>query len=88
MRLKLHNFLSENTESTIAGKIRHIFINEVQDINPSVLLALKKLSSGHLFMAGDYSQTLYMPQQPFSRAGIDIRGSVKKLKQISGIQKI
>lgn len=79
-RLKLYNYLSENPESPIAGRIRHIFIDEVQDINPSALLALKKLSSGHLFMAGDYSQTLYMPQQPFSRAGIDIRGSVKILK--------
>ncbi|MDX9800631.1 MAG: UvrD-helicase domain-containing protein [Spirochaetia bacterium] len=79
-RLRLYKYLNENPQSAIAGRIRHIFIDEIQDINPAALLALKKLASGHIFMAGDYSQTLYMPQPPFTRAGIDIRGSVKVLK--------
>jgi len=61
-------------------RLQTIFIDEVQDLNPAALTAVKSLTSGPLIMAGDFQQSLYMTCSPFARAGIDVRGATRILK--------
>jgi len=77
-RYKLHELM--NHKHSPSKGLQTIFIDEVQDLNPAALAAVKALTTGPLVMAGDFQQSLYMTQTPFSRAGIDIRGTTKILK--------
>jgi hypothetical protein len=60
--------------------LQTVLIDEVQDLNPAALKAVKAMTSGALIMAGDFQQSLYMSLSPFMRAGIDIRGTTRILK--------
>lgn len=59
--------------------IRYLFLDEVQDLTPVALRALRKLTRGPMIMAGDMGQSLYVYYSPFFRSGIDLRGSTKVL---------
>jgi hypothetical protein len=74
--------LEEEKEPAVSNfsKIRCLFLDEVQDLSPVAIAALRELTSGPMIMAGDMAQSLYVYYSPFVRAGIDIRGSVKVLK--------
>ncbi len=62
-----------------AANIRYLFLDEVQDLTPIALKALRKLTKGPMIMAGDMGQSLYVYYQPFFRSGIDLRGATKVL---------
>ena len=79
-RVKLFRQGAENARSGEGRGFQAVFIDEVQDLNPAALAAVKSLTYGPLIMAGDFQQTLYMTQHPFVRAGIDIRGATRVLK--------
>jgi superfamily I DNA/RNA helicase len=68
-------------EKGVAPLYRSIFVDEVQDLPPVVLMFLKTIAS-HIVMAGDLNQTLYGIRSPFVRAGIDIRGKSRILNLI------
>ncbi|MGC9312102.1 MAG: 3'-5' exonuclease, partial [Sediminispirochaetaceae bacterium] len=61
-------------------KIRYLFLDEVQDLTPVALRALRKLTAGPMIMAGDMGQSLYVYYSPFFRSGIDLRGSTRVLR--------
>ena len=79
-RLRLSKLMSEGREGAPVKGLQTVFIDEVQDLNPAALAAVKSITNGPLIMAGDFQQSLYMTQNPFIRAGIDIRGTTKILK--------
>ncbi len=60
--------------------IRYLFLDEVQDLTPIALKALRKMTTGPMIMAGDMGQSLYVYYSPFIRSGIDLRGSTKVLR--------
>ena len=75
--------LEEDTLNENAGaapKIRYLFLDEVQDLTPVALRALRKLTTGPMIMAGDMGQSLYVYYSPFFRSGIDLRGSTRVLR--------
>lgn len=69
------------TESAVTvPSIRYLFLDEVQDLNPSALKILRLMTTGAMVMAGDPSQSLYVYYSPFARSGINLRGSTRILK--------
>lgn len=64
----------------VQSSIRCLFLDEVQDLTPVALRALRKLTSGPMIMAGDMGQSLYVYYSPFFRSGIDLRGSTRVLR--------
>jgi len=64
----------------VQPSIRYLFLDEVQDLTPVALRALRKLTAGPMIMAGDMGQSLYVYYSPFFRSGIDLRGSTRVLR--------
>lgn len=79
-RFHLAELMRQGGDAVGLRKLQTIFIDEVQDLNPAALAAVKSLTNGPLIMAGDFQQSLYETSSPFIRAGIDIRGTTKILK--------
>lgn len=57
----------------------YMFIDEVQDLAPTDLLALKVLSRKAVIMAGDADQAIFRKGFSFKRIGIDIVGRARTL---------
>ncbi|HAK46368.1 MAG TPA: hypothetical protein DCO79_10690 [Spirochaeta sp.] len=79
-RMRLAELTGRSRKKEAAKALQTVFIDEVQDLNPAALSAVKSITSGPLIMSGDFQQSLYVAQTPFVRAGIDIRGTTKVLK--------
>jgi len=76
----LLSYLRSHKEDYAIRNIRHLFLDEVQDVSPSALMCLKELTRGAIIMAGDIEQSLYTVESPFARAKIKISGSTRILK--------
>ena len=59
----------------------YVFVDESQDLKPVDLWILKNITRRHIILAGDIDQTIYGMTQPYTKAGIDIQGKSKILKQ-------
>nr|MDA3852312.1 AAA family ATPase [Spirochaetaceae bacterium] len=59
----------------------YIFLDESQDLSAMELKILKTMASTALIMAGDSDQTIYGIQSPYARAGIELQGRTRILKQ-------
>ncbi|MEI6388306.1 MAG: UvrD-helicase domain-containing protein [Spirochaetota bacterium] len=58
----------------------YLFIDEVQDLAPVDLMALKALTKKAIIMAGDNDQAIFRKGFSFKRAGIDIVGKSRTIK--------
>lgn len=58
----------------------YLFIDEVQDLAPVDLMALKALTRKAIIMAGDNDQAIFRKVFSFKRAGIDIVGKSRTIK--------
>lgn len=65
---------------TLAGAYDWIFVDEVQDLPPVTLRALKLLSKSCLVLAGDADQAIYRRSLSFARSGIEIVGRTSILR--------
>ncbi len=61
-------------------KVDYVFIDEAQDLPPSVLAALRGCARRCAVLAGDADQSIFQPFLSFKRAGIDIAGRTRVLK--------
>lgn len=58
----------------------YLFIDEVQDLSPADLMALKAIARRAVIMAGDNDQAIFRRGFSFKRAGIDIVGKSRTIK--------
>ncbi|MBN1835146.1 MAG: UvrD-helicase domain-containing protein, partial [Spirochaetales bacterium] len=79
-RLKLLEYLKGHPEDREIRDIGVLFLDEVQDLSPVALRALRELTRGAMIMAGDAGQSIYSHRSPFPRSGISLRGSTRILK--------
>ena len=76
-RVKIVEAVRANPE--LSGE-DYMFVDEVQDLAPSDLMALKALSNFGVIMAGDNDQAIFRKGFSFKRVGIDIIGRSRTLK--------
>ncbi len=76
----LLEYLRSNRDDKALRDIRHLFLDEVQDVIPTALTCLKELTRGSMIMAGDTEQSLYTIESPFVRAKIRISGFTRFLR--------
>ena len=79
-RLKVLEYLQSHPEDRGIRDIAVLFLDEVQDLNPVALRALRELTRGAMIMAGDGEQSIYSCRSPFRRSGISLRGATRILK--------
>ncbi len=79
-RLKVLEYLQSHPEDRGIRDIGVLFLDEVQDLNPVALRALRELTRGAMIMAGDGEQSIYSCRSPFRRSGINLRGATRILK--------
>jgi superfamily I DNA/RNA helicase len=79
-RLKVLEYLHSHPEDRGIRDIGVLFLDEVQDLNPVALRALRELTRGAMIMAGDGEQSIYSCRSPFRRSGINLRGATRILK--------
>ncbi len=79
-RLKLLEYLRAHSEDRAIRDIGCLFLDEVQDLTPVALAALRELTRGAMIMAGDGGQSIYSCRSPFPRSGIRLRGATRVLK--------
>lgn len=79
-RLKVLEYLQSHPEDRGIRDIGMLFLDEVQDLNPVALRALRELTRGAMIMAGDAEQSIYSCRSPFRRSGISLRGATRILK--------
>ena len=79
-RLKVLEYLQSHPEDRGIRDIDVLFLDEVQDLNPVALRALRELTRGAMIMAGDGEQSIYSCRSPFRRSGISLRGATRILK--------
>ena len=79
-RLKVLEYLQSHPEDRGIRDIAVLFLDEVQDLNPVALRALRELTRGAMVMAGDGEQSIYSCRSPFRRSGINLRGATRILK--------
>jgi superfamily I DNA/RNA helicase len=79
-RLKVLEYLQSHPEDRGIRDIGVLFLDEVQDLNPVALRALRELTRGAMIMAGDGEQSIYSCRSPFRRSGISLRGATRILK--------
>lgn len=60
--------------------VRHLFVDEAQDLNAADLLTLRRLATGNLVMAADSDQAIYRAASPFARAGLQLSGRARVLR--------
>lgn len=60
--------------------VRHLFVDEAQDLNAADLFTLRRLVTGNLVMAADSDQTIYRAASPFARAGLQLAGRTRVLR--------
>ena len=81
LRYKLLNYLQNNPENRAIRDVQYMFIDEVQDMTPCSLAALKELTTGVVIMAGDNNQKLFAATSPYNRAGISLKNSTVSLTE-------
>ncbi len=79
-RLKLLEYLRAHPEDRAIRDIGCLFLDEVQDLTPVALAALRELTRGAMIMTGDGGQSIYSCRSPFPRSGIRLRGATRVLK--------
>jgi superfamily I DNA/RNA helicase len=79
-RLKVLEYLQSHPEDRGIRDIGLLFLDEVQDLNPVALRALRELTRGAMVMAGDGEQSIYSCRSPFPHSGISLRGATRILK--------
>jgi len=80
MRFSTEASLRSHPEDRDIRDIGALFLDEVQDLNPVALRALRELTRGTMVMAGDAAQSIYSCRSPFRRSGISLRGATRILK--------
>jgi hypothetical protein len=72
--------LARAADGAAEPKEDYLFIDEVQDLVPADLKALRALTRGAIIMAGDNDQAIFRKGFSFKRAGIDIVGKSRTIK--------
>lgn len=73
-RLLLWELLENDATFREEAMVGRLFIDEVQDLAPIELQALKLLSRSGVVLAGDEQQAIYQAGMSFKRLGIDVVG--------------
>ncbi|QEN03323.1 hypothetical protein EW093_00910 [Thiospirochaeta perfilievii] len=81
LRYKLLNYLLEHPGDKNIRDVQYMFVDEVQDMTPASLAALKELTIGIIVMAGDNNQKIFASTSPYKRAGINLHGSTFTLNE-------
>jgi len=80
-RRKLVEHLEAHPEDRRFRDIDVAFVDESQDLSAADLRALRLMSARGLIMAGDSGQSIYGVSSPYKRAGIDITGRSRILRE-------
>ena len=79
-RLKIVRYAQEHPGDERIQSLDHAFIDETQDLSAVELRALKACTRGSIIMAGDSGQSIYKPGFSFKRAGVDVQGRSRSLR--------
>ncbi len=80
LRMRLALYLKEHPENEEIRDISYLFVDETQDLTGAAVTALNELSRRCMVFAGDFDQSLYCFQNPFTRAGLSFQGRTKILR--------
>jgi UvrD/REP helicase N-terminal domain len=80
VRMRLARYLTEHPENEEIRDISYLFVDETQDLTAAAVTALNELSRRSMVFAGDFDQSLYCFQNPFTRGGIHFQGRTRILR--------
>ena len=80
VRMRLARYLIEHPENEEIRDISYLFVDETQDLTAAAVTALNELSRRSMVFAGDFDQSLYCFQNPFTRGGIHFQGRTRILR--------